>query len=143
MLSAKHSNLKEVYSDIIIDLFNKRGIYSFSTQGIYKYKVPYFCIKMKKEDIYNLKLIKRELKLKSKIYTYEPARGKDGYTRSATSMLIIRDIGELKDIIIPKSTSVLVGEKRSKFLKWLKQIRSGESVPSGYKLMASMFKISV
>ena len=95
---------------------------------------------MKKEEIYYLKLTKRELSLKSKIYTYESTLGRDGYIRSASSMLIIREIGELKNTIIPISEQILTDKKRIKFVNWLKRIRTDDNVPSGYRLMATMFK---
>lgn len=129
------------YLDIIIELFNRKGIFSFSTQGKYKYKVPYFCVKSKIEEIYFLKLLRREFKIKSKIYTYEGGIGKDGYIRSGFSILIIRSIGELKDAIIPFASKYMTATGRVRFLEWISKIKETESVPSGYRQLPAIAKL--
>jgi hypothetical protein len=128
------------YLNIIIELFNQKGIFSFSTQGKYKYKVPYFCIKSKNPEVYFLKLVKRELGIKSKIYTYKESIGKDGYIRSGFSMLIVRNIGELKDSVIPFAAKFLTGEKLRKFRSWMNDMGTIEMVPSGYKQIPVIVK---
>ncbi len=128
------------YLNIIIELFNQKGIFSFSTQGKYKYKVPYFCIKSKQSEVYFLKLVKRELGIKSKIYTYSGSIGKDGYFRSGFCMLITRDIGELKDSIIPFSAKYLTGDKLQKFKDWIKNMKKLDMVPSGHRQIPGIVK---
>jgi hypothetical protein len=128
------------YLNTIIELFNQKGIFSFSTQGKYKYKVPYFCIKSKQSEVYYLKLVKRELGIKSKIYTYQESIGKDGYIRSGFCMLIVRNIGELKDSIVPFASKALTGDKLQKFRMWLTKMEGLDSVPSGYRQIPGIIK---
>ena len=134
-------NLK--YLSSIIELFDKKGIFSFSTQGKYKYRVPYFCLKSKPAEVYFLKLVKHELGIKSKIYTYNESIGKDGYIRSGFCMLITRDIGELKDSIIPFAAEYLTGDTLRKFKAWIKNMEKFDRVPSGYRQIPGIVKAKI
>ncbi len=81
-----------------------------------------------------LKAIKDKLKLKNKIYVYHYP-GKDKANRKPIALLIVREIGALKNIIIPLFYGRLVGNRAEQFKEWLERMDADPSVPKSYKIL--------
>jgi len=81
-----------------------------------------------------IKGVRDHLGLKNKIYTYHHP-GKDGYNRAPYVLLIVRDFGSLKNIIIPFFYKKLAGDKGIQFYEWLDKIGIDPMVPESYKLL--------
>jgi len=94
---------------------------------------------MSKRDKDLLFKIKEKLKLSNKIYEYPARKTKDGYVRSPMTMIIIRDLGQLKNTIIPLCYEKLVGYKSKQFHDWINKIGSDPMVPTSYKLVSRLF----
>lgn len=83
--------------------------------------------------------IKNHLKLRSNIYVYQYS-GKDGYKRSPFAMLIIRDLGTLKNTIIPLFYDQLIGSKGKQFDEWLENIGTDQEVAESYRILYRLHK---
>lgn len=113
-----------------------KGSFTFTTTvyGRRKKHIPAFQLRMSVQNKKLLEQIKDRLKLKNNIYTYQYA-GKDGYTRNPFVMLIVRDFGSLKNIIIPLFYNQLIGYKGQQLNEWLEKIGSDPTIPESYKLL--------
>lgn len=49
--------------------------------------------------------------------------------------MIIRDIGQLKNVIVPLCHNKLHGNKALQFDQWISEIGSNPDVPKGYKFI--------
>ena len=79
--------------------------------------------------------IKNALGLRNKIYKYGPYQ-KDGIKRGKQVVLAVRDLGQLKNIIIPLFYGKrLVGHKRNQFAEWLEKMGTEPDVPESYRLL--------
>lgn len=112
------------------------GTFTFTTaySGRRKKKIPAFQLRMSVKNRELMNKIKASLGLKNNIYTYQYS-GKDGYQRKPFVMIIVREFGPLKNIIIPLFYSQLIGSKGQQFDKWLEKIGSDPSVRQSYKLL--------
>ena len=117
------------------------GTFTFTTaySGNKKRKIPAFQIRMGTRNKNLLEEIKNTLGLRNNIYTYQYS-GKDGYQRKPFVMLIVREFGSLKNIIIPLFYDHLIGSKGQQFDKWLESIGSDPSVRQSYKLLHRLHK---
>ncbi|MBI5220492.1 MAG: LAGLIDADG family homing endonuclease [Candidatus Liptonbacteria bacterium] len=102
-------------------------------------KVPAFAIKMHVRDKVLLEKVRDILGITNKIYVYNH-QGKDGYIRGPQAMLIIREYGTLKNIIIPFFYGKLYGNKANQFEAWLERIGDDPSIPKSYKLLYQLYK---
>lgn len=97
-------------------------------------KMPAFRLAMRLKDKEKLEIVKNTLGLRNKVYGYE----KKGESGSKT-ILIVRDFGQIKNIIIPFFKNILDGEKRYEFKEWIEKMGS-EEVDKRYRLINRLYK---
>lgn len=106
------------------------------------FKVPAFVISMSKQDRDLIFLIKKTLALRNRIYEYEPrTNAKDSYARQGMTVLIVRDFGQLKNIIVPLFYKKLVGNKAKQFEIWLEKIGTDPAIPESFRFIHRLHKI--
>ncbi len=106
-------------------------------------KIPAFLLTMHVRDLELVKAIKEKMGLKNRVYVYRsPAlvTNKKIYERGQKAMLIVRDFGSLKNIIVPFFYKKLRGNKGKQFDEWLERIGSESFVPESYKLIYRLYK---
>ncbi len=132
--------------DYIRGLTEGEGSFTFSTIGIkdasgHKKKLPAFILSMSRRDYYLLEAVKRKLGLRNVVYSYLPRKKKgDSYNRQGMSVLIVRDFGQLKNIIVPFFYKRLAGNKGRQFREWLEKIGADPYVPDRYKFIYKLYK---
>lgn len=104
-----------------------------------KRKLPTFMIGMSAKDKDLLNKVRDSLCLRNKVYEYAPRLRKDGYRRDGMAMLMVRDVGQLKNIIIPLFYKKLNGNKRKQFEAWVESIGTDPMVPSSYKFIHKIY----
>lgn len=129
---------KDISWDYIRGLVDGEGSFTFSSAGRGR-KTPAFQIRMHIRDKLLLEKVRDFLGLKNKIYTYHYP-GKDGAKRGPQAVLIVREFGNLKNIIIPLFYGNLIGYKSIQFKEWLEKIGSDPNVPKSYKLLYRLHK---
>src|SRR3989344_569479 len=98
---------KEITYEYIRGLIDGEGCFTFC--GTYNgNKLPTFVMQMHERDKSLIIAVKDKLGLDNPIYILGPYK-KDGYKRGKTARLIVRDLGSLKNIIIPLFRNKLVG----------------------------------
>jgi|SRR3989344_2141022 len=127
---------REITHEYIRGLVEGEGSFTFSSSG--HRKIPSFQIRMHIRDKVLLEKMRDFLKLRNRIYTYHYP-GKDN-KRGPQAVLIVREFGNLKNIIIPLFYESLIGHKSSQFADWLEKIGSDSSVPQNYKLLYRLHK---
>ncbi len=105
-----------------------------------RFIIPTFALGMNERDRELLIMVKNTLKLRNKINTYPPRERRDGYKRGAMSHLIVRDFGQLKNIIVPLFHKKLKGNKGKQFEQWLEKIGNDPTVPDSYKFIYKIYK---
>lgn len=101
--------------------------------------VPSFSIRMHERDKELITLVRDKLKLKNKVYEYNYA-GNDGYKRGATVTLIVREIGNLKNVIVPLFYKKLLGNKAKSFENWVEMIGTDSRVSEPYKFIYVLYQ---
>ena len=124
--------------DYIRGLTDGEGTFTFSPRKISNTKVPAFSIKMHYRDRDLLEAVRDKLGLDSKIYVYE-TKSYDGHVRAPQAMLIVREIGNLKNIIVPLFYKRLIGNKRIQFDQWINEIGTSPEVPKSYKILHLLY----
>lgn len=109
---------------------NKKGI---------KYKIPTFLIQMHERDKNLIEQVKLYLGVKDRVYILN-AYTKDGSNRGKTARLMVRDFGELRDIIIPFFYKKLIGYKENQLVDWLEKIGSDPEIHPDYKVLYNLYK---
>ncbi|MBI4992464.1 MAG: LAGLIDADG family homing endonuclease [Candidatus Harrisonbacteria bacterium] len=104
-----------------------------------KIKIPAFVLSMHERDKELIEQVKRRLNIKNKIYILKPY-SLDGFKRGKTARLIVRDFGELRDIIIPFFYKKLIGYKGKQLLEWLEKIGQDPDIHPDYKVLYSLYK---
>ncbi|MBI3627571.1 MAG: hypothetical protein HY220_02385 [Candidatus Sungbacteria bacterium] len=119
--------------DFVAGLVVGEGTFYWTMAGD-GYKRPVFCLKMPIRD-YNLVMdVRDSLGLTSeKVYEYH--HGGRHY-----AMLIVRNIGSLKNIVIPLLWPKLSGYKKRQFQWWFKQFKSSATNPS-YRFFHDAFRL--
>ena len=84
--------------------------------------------------------VRDTLGLRNKVYEYGPRKRNDGYNRNGMAILIVRDIGQLKNIIIPLCYKKFAGNKKKQFENWLEKIGNDPDIPGGYKFIYKIHK---
>jgi hypothetical protein len=134
----------ELSYEYIRGLIEGEGCFSFSTigyKGSTKLRIPAFILSMSKRDETLAYLIKEKLKIRNKIYEHKIPIRKDSYNRQPMITMIVRDIGQLKNIIVPLCYKKFHGNKGLQFEKWIGEIGSNPSVPKGYKFIHHLYEI--
>lgn len=127
----------------IRNLVEKRGYFTFSSIGFRGGKksiLPAFILAMPAKDKNVINLAKDYLGIKNKVYEYAPKTIKDSYKRKDIAILIVRDAGQIKNIIIPLLYRKLSGYKGKRFLEWLEKMGSDIDVPQRYKFIYKLYK---
>lgn len=108
-----------------------------------KIKIPAFAIRMNSRDRELIEAIRDRFGLSNKVYQYRgtPLHAhKKSYPRGNQSVLIVRDLGSLKNKIIPFFYGRLLGYKGCQFMEWLEQIGSEPTVSDDYKILFRLYK---
>ena len=128
-------------NDYIRGLVDGEGSFGFESSQIFmsdgrvgKRKIPSFRIQMHERDELLLWSIKNALGLRNKIYKYGPYQ-RDGIKRGKQVVLAVRDLGQLKNIIIPLFYGRLIGHKRNQFIVWLEKIGTDPEVAEFYRIL--------
>ena len=102
-------------------------------------KIPTFVISMHERDQELLKLIRNTLELKNRVYNYKSSM-RDGHKRGRKAVLIVREIGSLKNVIVPLFYKRLRGYKGLQFENWIRNIELDPFVPVVYKIISYNYK---
>ena len=133
-------NLTHYY---IRGLVEGEGTFTFDTRisGGIKYKIPSFALAMHVRDKDLIEGVRDFLKIKNKVYVYYyPGKDQSRSKRGSKAILIIREIGSLKNKIIPLFYKNLVGNKAIQFDGWIEKIGEDKSVPKSYKILYRLCK---
>jgi len=130
---------EEISYEYIRGLIEGEGCFSFSPNKASGTMVPSFTIRMHIRDKKLITMMRDKLNLKNKIYEYNYP-GKDGYHRGPTITLIVREIGNLKNTIVPLCYKKLVGNKAVSFEKWIENIGSDPRVTNPYKFIYKLYQ---
>ncbi len=103
-----------------------------------KFKLPAFVLRMHHRDHDLITAVRDALKLRNKIYVCKPST-KDGYNRGNMSSIIVRDLGSLKNVIVPFFYKRLRGYKAIQFLNWIDRIGSDPVIPENYKIIYRLY----
>lgn len=129
--------------EYIRGLVDGEGCFTFypAKVGSVKYKIPAFVLAMSERDADLLRLVADKLGVKSKIYVYPPRKRRDGYKRQGMAVLIIRSIGQIKNVIVPLFYKKLHGYKGKQFEAWIEQMGNDEAVSNRFRLVHKLYKV--
>jgi hypothetical protein len=133
-------NRENLTYEYIRGLIDGEGCFTFHTVpnkeggATKKVKIPAFVLIMHERDTELITAIRDFLSIDKDLYHYGPQR-KDGYNRGGTVRLLVRDLGTLKNVIIPLFYNNLIGYKGRQFGAWLDKIGADPAVPDQYKLL--------
>ena len=137
--------MEKLSYEYIRGLVEGEGCFTFSTipkrlpdGKIKRVRIPAFSIAMHKRDEDLLRMVRVTLDLQNSIYR-NTHTGKDGTTRHKV-ILIVRDFGQLKNIIIPLFYKKLKGNKGKQFMEWLEKIGNDPTVSESYRLLYRLHK---
>jgi len=140
---------KRLSYEYIRGLVEGEGCFTFCSQSlkrdykgrtVLRTKIPAFTLSMSQRDNELLGCVKETLGLRNKIYSYPPRIDKFSHNRKGMSLLIIRDVGQLKNVIVPLFYKKLNGNKAKQFENWLENIGLDPDVPKQYKLIHKLYK---
>jgi len=94
---------------------------------------------MHERDRLLLIAVRKHLGLRTNIYWQKPYRN-DGVNRGATIRILVRGVGELKNIIVPLFRNKLKGYKGIQFSAWLEKIGNDPDVYDRYKILYQLHK---
>lgn len=128
--------VRKLSYEYIRGLIEGEGTFTFTTANYKnkKVKIPAFQIRMHTRDKELIKAVRNFLGLKNKVYIYHYP-GKDGSKRGPQAMLIVRERGSLRNIIIPFFYNKLIGHKAIQFNEWIEKIGTDPMVSPGYKFL--------
>ncbi|MEK7478719.1 MAG: LAGLIDADG family homing endonuclease [Patescibacteria group bacterium] len=133
-----------ITADYIRGLVDGEGCFSFCnvpTKGKTgnKLKLPTFIIHMHERDKELIEKVRDYLGVRDKVYVLK-AYSLDGFKRGKTARLMIRDFGEIRDIVIPFFYNKLIGYKGKQFVIWLEKIGQDPDIHPSYKVLYSLYK---
>ena len=133
---------KNISNDYIRGLVDGEGCFTFCITGysLPKKKIPAFVISMSQRDKNLIYMIKDKLGLRNKIYEFK-GRVNGKYTSKPMITLIVRDFGQLKNIIVPFFYKKLAGNKGRQFNDWIEKIGTDPDVPEKYRFINKLCKI--
>lgn len=136
---------KSISYDYIRGLIAGEGCFSFCTVPSWgkngnKLKIPAFILQMSAQDKELVYLVKEMLGLRNRVYEYKPRVAKDSYNRQGMVTLIVRDFGQLKNIIVPFFYKKLVGNKAKQFEQWIEDIGTDPDVQENYRFIYFIYK---
>jgi hypothetical protein len=113
------------------------GCFTFSKSS--GRKIPAFALRMHIRDEDLICAIRDTLGLRNRVYVYHYS-GKDGCRRDPQAVLIVREFGQLKNIIVPFFYKRLKGNKGKQFDEWLEKIGSDPEVSKMFKIIHTIHK---
>jgi len=128
--------MSKLSNEYIRGLVEGSGTFTFSS--IVDIKLPAFAIKMHARDMNLLEMVRDSIGLRNKVYQYNH-QGNDGYKRGPQAMLIVRDLPQIKNLIVPLFYRKLAGYKGVQFHEWILKIAEDQSVPERYKLISKIY----
>mgnify|MGYP001612629962 CR=1 FL=1 len=143
MFAVEHYFFMNITADYVRGLIDGGGCFTFckipqNKRGI-KYKIPTFSIQMHERDAQLIKQVGRYLGIRDKVHILN-AYIKDGMNRGKTARLMVRDFGELRDIIIPFFYKNLIGYKGKQLVNWLEKIGNDPEIHPEYKVLYNIYK---
>lgn len=129
---------REISYEYIRGLIEGEGTFTFSPNKTSGTIVPAFAIRMHIRDKKLITMMRNKLKLKNRIYEYNH-QGNDGHKRGPTVTLIVREVGNLKNIIVPLCYKKLIGNKADSFEKWMNIIGDDPRVTKHYKFINKLY----
>jgi len=104
-----------------------------------KSKIPTFTVSMHARDYDLLCKVRDTIGLDNKVYMFE-GYTKDGYNRGKKTFLTVREIGSLKDTIVPFFYGRLVGSRGAQFNDWLTTIGRDPLISEGFRIIYRLHK---
>ncbi|MDO8664658.1 MAG: LAGLIDADG family homing endonuclease [Candidatus Liptonbacteria bacterium] len=130
---------KKLSYEFIRGFVESKGTFTFSSNNKIRRKIPAFAIKTSVRNRDLLEKIKDSMGLENRIYEYNHQRN-DGYKRSPQAMLIVREFGQLKNIVVPFFYKKLKGDKGKQFEQWLEKIGSDPEIPKTFRFIYKIYK---
>jgi|SRR3989344_4777181 len=136
---------KQISFDYIRGLIDGEGCFSFcsipprSADGKRKQKLPCFTLAMSKRDVDLIRAVRDKLKIRNTVYTYASRKRPDNYNRDGMAILIVRDFGQIKNIIVPLFYKKLFGFKAIQFERWIQEMGSNDDVPERFNLITKIY----
>lgn len=103
-------------------------------------KIPTFTLAMHERDLALIEQVRDAMGIKNKIYLNKNNHHKDGYNHGQMMMLIVREIGNIKNIIVPFFYKRLHGYKAKQFEDWLEMMGTDPEVTNGFKFIYKIYK---
>ncbi len=132
-------------NEYIRGLIDGEGCFTFHTRdavrngvGV-KEKMPAFALAMHVRDKDLIEAVRDHLGLKSTVYVHKQSVA-DGSNRGLRAALMVRNFGDLKNIIIPFFYGKLKGYKAKQFIEWLEDIGTDPMVAETYKVLHRLYK---
>lgn len=130
--------------DYIRGLIDGEGCFTFcnapdlkSPSG--KSQIPTFVLQMHERDKILVEIVRNKLAPRNKVYIYKMLGMRTHtsrvYKRGPMARVMVRDIGSLKNKVVPFFYNKLVGYKGIQFNKWLEKIGNDPLVPERYKIL--------
>lgn len=118
------------------------GCFTFCSAGPKDKKVilPAFILSMGGENENLMRLVTDTLGLQNRVYKYPPRQAKNRKNKQSTAMLIVRDFGQLKNIIVPLFHKKLTGSKSRQFESWIEKMGKDPRIPQSYKFIYKLYK---
>lgn len=136
----------KITKDYILGIIESEGRFTFSTRTrklangtVVQTRVPTFSISMHENNEGFLELVKEKMGLDSRVYIYK-SKDKDGLSRSRKALLIVREYGNIKNIVVPFLYGALAGRKAVQFERWIERMGEDPLVADSYKLIYRLCK---
>ncbi len=132
-------------NEYIRGLIDGEGCFTFHTRrsakkGIKtKGRVPAFALSMHWRDTELVEAVRDSMGLKNRVYRFKSYQ-RDGHMRGDKVVLVVREFGQLKNIIIPFFYKKLHGYKARQFINWLEKIGTDPTVGENYRLLYRLYK---
>lgn len=131
--------------DYVRGLVEGEGCFTFclinkDKSGNYKQKIPTFSLQMTDRDSDLINSVRDKIGLKNTVYEYKPRIRSDGYKRMGMSVLVVRDFGQIKNIVVPLLYKKLIGSKAVQFEEWISIMETDPLVSQKFKLIGKLYR---
>jgi hypothetical protein len=140
------SSNKPISYEYIRGLIDGEGCFTFCTSKytnkngmVMKRKIPTFSLAMHERDKELITAVRDVMGIKNKLYLNKNNHHGDNYNHGQLTMLIVREIGNIKNIIVPFFYGRLHGYKAKQFQAWLEKMGTDPEVPNSFRFI---YKIS-
>ncbi len=123
--------------EFICGLVEAGGCFTFSkaTSAGRSIRIPTFTLEMSDEDEALLLEVRSVLDLKNKIYVYKTVMSSSGRRKRGRAILTVRDLGQLKNNIVPVFRQGLRGAKSRQLKEWLEEIGRAQEIPESFRIL--------